>query len=364
PHATNTAVTWSASAGSISVTGLFTAPQVSTNTNVTVTAISVQDPSKSASASVVVTATSTTSPLLLTTATLPSATVGTKYGAQLTGTGGVAPYLWRISCGALPQGVLIDASSGALSGSPATAGSFTFAAQVTDSTSQASQQQLTLTVQSNTVNNTCGPPAYNCSRTDLNPAQVPSSLPDVGNLTGMNRIITDPDFNSRIVRITDASLNIGKPNMTFEAGFGGSADANVWNTDSSLLYVQDVFGWIYPLSFNAATLQVSQLYAQSFPQTGGIRIDAGGSWSRTDPNVLYSFERRTPTINRYDLTDRNSPPQASSLVDFSTAANCLPAGFKPTWRGIGGVGGGDTVFAAAYSDSGAQGSGVYVAAYK
>ena len=49
---TNTAVTWTASAGSISSSGLFTAPIVSTNATVTVTATSVADSTKSASASV------------------------------------------------------------------------------------------------------------------------------------------------------------------------------------------------------------------------------------------------------------------------------------------------------------------------
>jgi len=46
----NTAVTWAATAGSISASGLYTAPAVTTNSSATVTATSVTDPSKSASA--------------------------------------------------------------------------------------------------------------------------------------------------------------------------------------------------------------------------------------------------------------------------------------------------------------------------
>jgi len=52
---TNTAVTWSATAGSVSSSGLFTAPAVSTIATVTVTATSQADPSKTASATVSVT---------------------------------------------------------------------------------------------------------------------------------------------------------------------------------------------------------------------------------------------------------------------------------------------------------------------
>jgi PKD repeat protein len=53
-NTTNQAITWTATAGTISAAGLFTAPVVSTNTTVTVTASSVADPSKTASATVTV----------------------------------------------------------------------------------------------------------------------------------------------------------------------------------------------------------------------------------------------------------------------------------------------------------------------
>ena len=53
---TNTAVTWTASLGTISSTGLYTAPTVSASTTATVTATSVADATKSANASVAITA--------------------------------------------------------------------------------------------------------------------------------------------------------------------------------------------------------------------------------------------------------------------------------------------------------------------
>ena len=53
----NMAITWSATAGSISTSGLYTAPAVTTNTSATVTATSVADPTKSASATVSITVT-------------------------------------------------------------------------------------------------------------------------------------------------------------------------------------------------------------------------------------------------------------------------------------------------------------------
>src|SRR6266853_2268855 len=54
-NTSNTAVTWSATAGSISASGLYTGPTVTANSSATVTATSVTDPSKSASAIVSIT---------------------------------------------------------------------------------------------------------------------------------------------------------------------------------------------------------------------------------------------------------------------------------------------------------------------
>jgi len=56
----NTAVTWTASAGTISSSGLFTAPNVSSTSIATATATSQADPTKSASTNVTINPTSTT----------------------------------------------------------------------------------------------------------------------------------------------------------------------------------------------------------------------------------------------------------------------------------------------------------------
>jgi hypothetical protein len=53
-NTSNTAVTWSATSGTVSTTGLFTAPAVTATKTVTVTATSVADPTKSASATLTV----------------------------------------------------------------------------------------------------------------------------------------------------------------------------------------------------------------------------------------------------------------------------------------------------------------------
>jgi hypothetical protein len=72
-------------------------------------------------------------PLAIATDTLPSGTTGAVYSESLTATGGVAPHTWTITSGALPSGLMLNAASGVIAGTPAAAGTSTFTVEVTDS---------------------------------------------------------------------------------------------------------------------------------------------------------------------------------------------------------------------------------------
>ena len=71
-------------------------------------------------------------PLVISNASLPSASLGVPYSQSLSAGGGLAPYNWTILSGAVP-GLSIDASSGLLSGTPTTAGTYSTKIQVVDS---------------------------------------------------------------------------------------------------------------------------------------------------------------------------------------------------------------------------------------
>jgi hypothetical protein len=73
--------------------------------------------------------------LTITTTALPAGTVGAGYSASITAQGGTAPYNnWSISAGSLPAGLTINASTGAITGTPTgNAGSFSFTVKLTDS---------------------------------------------------------------------------------------------------------------------------------------------------------------------------------------------------------------------------------------
>jgi len=74
-------------------------------------------------------------PLTITSTTLPAGTAGTPYSATLAASGGVPPYTWSLNAGSLPPGLNL-ASNGQISGTPTTAGTFTFNVRVTDSAVQ------------------------------------------------------------------------------------------------------------------------------------------------------------------------------------------------------------------------------------
>ena len=69
---------------------------------------------------------------ITTTSPLPDAAEFSVYVQQMQATGGVPPYFWSISSGALPAGLTLS-QSGTLQGTPTASGPFSFTVEVQDS---------------------------------------------------------------------------------------------------------------------------------------------------------------------------------------------------------------------------------------
>ncbi|MBI2838674.1 MAG: putative Ig domain-containing protein [Acidobacteria bacterium] len=107
-------------------------------------------------------------------ASLPAGTVGTPYSQPVAATGGSAPYTYSLLSGALPPPLSL-APSGAITGTPGTAGVYSFTIQASDAAACTGSKAFALTVN-----------AGGCPTVSLSPSTLPSS--EVG--TPYNQTLT------------------------------------------------------------------------------------------------------------------------------------------------------------------------------
>jgi hypothetical protein len=124
-----------------STTANYVAPAaVATETVVTITATSVDFPKQSATLTVKI-----EPPPVITTTSLPTATLNASYTAPVTATGGVPPLAWTIASGTLPAGLSLGSSS-------------TDTVNITGKATTPGQSVITITVTDSTgASNTSGP---------------------------------------------------------------------------------------------------------------------------------------------------------------------------------------------------------------
>lgn len=149
-------IAWSITAGTLpgglslnSSTGAITGtPNAAGTFNFTVQAADSGTPQQTASKALSISI--ATAPLSVATTGLPNGVAGQSYnGAVLQSAGGTPPVVWSISAGTLPAGLTLNSSTGAITGTPTTAGASTFTVKATDSTvptPETATKQLTIQV--------------------------------------------------------------------------------------------------------------------------------------------------------------------------------------------------------------------------
>lgn len=96
-------------------------------------------------------------PPVVTTTTLPDGVLGDSYDTTLAAAGGDGTYSgWAIVSGALPSGLVFDAATGRISGTPDAAGSVTLRVTVQSASLTSVEQELTLTIVKRTPHLTAG----------------------------------------------------------------------------------------------------------------------------------------------------------------------------------------------------------------
>ena len=174
-----------------------------------------------------------------------------------------------------------------------------------------------------------------------------------------NQVFHDPEFGSRLIRVTDDSGIDGKlTGMSF--GANSSAEINEWGKfDPSLgssggyyFYVMTGGGGSVLFTMDAATMKVTP-HCDSLPV---CRLPSGGSFSYVDPHIVYGHFGSNSTIDSYDVVKGKQ----STIYDFSKCPH-LPNDLSG-YPGAISNSGDDSKFSA-YAGGKGQGGGSQVTYY-
>lgn len=237
---------------------------------------------------------------------LAGGTVGSAYSASITvASGGTAPYSYAVTAGALPGGLSLNAATGAIIGTPSSAGTFNFSITATDSSTGTGPYTAT---QSYAITVTDIPPVANAMSLTVayNAAATPVTLNITGGVPTSVAVAGAPSHGTAIASGTSITYQPttgygGPDSFTYTATNSGgtSAPATVTVTVSDPVITTTASG-----SF-AATVGVP--YSQTITVLGGAQ-----PWSGYQVTNLPAGLSITGTTAN-SVTVSGTPTQAGSF---------------------------------------------------
>lgn len=155
-----------------------------------------------------------------------------------------------------------------------------------------------------TAKKVCGPPIY-CARTDRRVEPYPRTPPSLG---AADSIIVDPNFGSRILRVTDDRSNPKRPGSSLNTP--ASAEQNSWNKTSTEFYVLSN-GPTFLYDFDPTSMKAHE--------TRVIDMRGEPEFSYTRENILYGLSRTG--FQEYDT----SKGRSTELDDASKCVRLEPS---------------------------------------
>ena len=324
----NTGVNWSATGGTVAASGMYTAPQ--TSGSYVVRATSAADLTKSATAAVTVAAVVTPPPIIsgitISGLTSSSATINwaTNQASDSTVEYGTTPAYGSTATG--NSSLVTNHSVGLLSLAASTTYHYRVRSRNSAGALAVSTDSTFATTQASGGGGGGGtssvPVTYNAV-TDRTPRPVPA-LPALG---GAGSTITDPTFGALILRVTDASTRPDRSNRAFHSP--SSAEANTWNTDSTIFYITGEGGEAIAYNFDTAGMKATRMGDPSGP-SGGAVLPFGGepTFSFSNKYLLYGMDGATGTIlQQYDFQSG----ALTNLLDVTAVVSSFTGGY------VGGV---------------------------
>ena len=279
-------------------------------------------------------------PLSISTTSLAGGTVGVAYDQAVTATGGQSPYSgWAVASGALPTGLTIDSSTGHITGTPTTAGLFTFTVQVSDSETSpatATSGSLSITIVKGTAT------VASVGATPTGPVTVGTSVAYSASVTGggvtptgtvtfkigATTLCTTGALSSGSGNCSASNAPIGSDTVTatyngdgnYNSGATGTTSLTV-NPTALVITTTSLPGGTQGSSYNATVHGSGGVPPYSFTRTAGalppgLALATNGNISGT-PTSSGTFNF---TVT---LSDSHSDPTTSRALSITVAAQTL-----------------------------------------
>ncbi|EOY5423323.1 autotransporter domain-containing protein [Cronobacter dublinensis] len=238
---------------------------------------------------------------------LPATTTGSAWSQTLSATGGSAPYTWTAH--GLPAGISLNAATGALSGTPTAAGSFTFSVTVKEAGNVSATASYTLVVGAVTPGVTL----------TVTPAAGALPAGTTGSAWSQTFAVSGgtPPYRWQLSGALPAGLTFSDGSLKGTPTTAGSSTFTLTATDANGVAVQAA----YTLQINAAAAQAADqsasLSAGRVTRVSLTRGASGGPF--TGARLLAQPDKRQGTAaidavgEDYQLTF-NAAPQASGTV--------------------------------------------------
>lgn len=232
-------------------------------------------------------------PLTITTASaLPGGSVATAYSDTLAASGGTPPYSWALISGALPGGLTLNATTGAIGGTPSASGSFSFTVQVSDASHVTASQSFSLGI------------AGSSSSPSLSITGVPSSASSAQQISPVDLVLSSSYSKDVTGTITlsftpNAAVPTDDPSIQFSSG-GRTASFTI------------------PAGATHATFAVSPMAFQTGTVAGTISLAIASNLPGGTSTVSLPVARSAPVI------------QSATVVKSSSTFQVVVTGFSNT----------------------------------